>query len=41
MRNVFNLGIGIVFVVSRKNIEKFFDAALAADENPIIIGSVV
>jgi len=40
MREVFNLGIGLVFVVSKENVESALKLAKELNEQPIVIGEV-
>jgi len=40
MREVFNMGIGLVFIVSKENLESFLKIVKDLDEQPIIIGVV-
>jgi phosphoribosylformylglycinamidine cyclo-ligase len=41
MRNVFNLGIGLVAVVSKKEVKAVFEISKKMDETPYKIGEVV
>ena len=40
MREVFNMGIGLVFVVSKENLESALNLAKELNEQAIIIGEV-
>lgn len=40
MREVFNMGIGLVFVISKENIESVMKLAKELNEQPIVIGEV-
>jgi phosphoribosylformylglycinamidine cyclo-ligase len=40
MREVFNLGIGLIFVVSKENLEATFKLAMELREQPVVIGEV-
>jgi phosphoribosylaminoimidazole (AIR) synthetase len=40
MREVFNMGIGLIFVVSKNEVEAAFKLCSELNENPIVIGEV-
>ena len=40
MREVFNIGIGLIFVVSKDDVEPLINLAKSLNEKPIIIGEV-
>jgi phosphoribosylformylglycinamidine cyclo-ligase len=41
MREVFNMGIGLIFVVSKNEVEAAFKLCPELNENPIVIGEVI
>jgi phosphoribosylaminoimidazole (AIR) synthetase len=41
MREVFNLGIGLVFILSKVDVEPALKLAKELKENPVVIGEVV
>ncbi len=41
MRKVFNIGIGLIAVVEKKDVEKAFEISKLSNETPIIIGEIV
>ncbi len=41
MRKVFNIGIGLIAVVDRNDVEKAFEISKQSNETPIIIGEIV
>jgi phosphoribosylformylglycinamidine cyclo-ligase len=40
MREVFNMGIGLVFVVSKENVDTIFNLVYELNEKAILIGEV-
>jgi phosphoribosylaminoimidazole (AIR) synthetase len=40
MREVFNIGIGLVFIVSKENVESTLKLAKELNEEPVVIGVV-
>jgi len=41
MREVFNLGIGLIFIISKKDVSKIFNLCTEFGEKPILVGEVV
>jgi phosphoribosylformylglycinamidine cyclo-ligase len=41
MRRVFNLGVGIVFILARKDVRRAFECLQKAGEKPFVIGEIV
>jgi phosphoribosylformylglycinamidine cyclo-ligase len=41
MREVFNLGIGLIFIVSQKDVNSILNLCTESGENPVLVGEVV
>ena len=41
MRDVFNLGIGLIFIISKTDVKKILNLCTEFGEKPIVIGEVV